>query len=150
MNPAIAALLIATSTVSLYPDKKLSPGRVNPAATKAMVCTPGYSATVRGTTLAMKKEVFRRYSIDYTAHAGYEVDHIISLELGGADVVDNLWPEPYCPLPRQAGCYGAREKDVVETSLHRSVCKGEMTLKQAQKIIANDWYAYYLKLKAGK
>jgi hypothetical protein len=61
----------------------------------------------------------------------YEYDHLVSLELGGA-VNDprNLWPEPEgSPNP----------KDGVENALNRMVCDGEMSLAEAQHIIATEW-----------
>lgn len=74
----------------------------------------------------------------------YELDHLISLQLGGApDDARNLWPEPYWPEP------GARQKDVVETWLKRQVCAGKMPLAEAQREIGGDWYAVFQKI-AGK
>ena len=68
----------------------------------------------------------------------YEEDHLISLELGGAPKDPrNLWPEPYKPPP------GAKEKDTVENFLRREVCAGRLTLEEAQRRIATDWYAVY-------
>ena len=67
----------------------------------------------------------------------YEVDHLVSLELGGSNDQKNLWPEPYDPRP------GAHEKDLAENHLHRAVCSGEMTLSEAQRAIASDWIAVY-------
>ena len=49
----------------------------------------------------------------------HEVDHLISLELGGSNAIRNLWPEPY------AGRWGARTKDVLENRLHDLVCEGQ-------------------------
>ena len=67
--------------------------------------------------------------------SGFEYDHLVSLELGGAsNDPRNLWPEPgNSPNP----------KDSVENALHRLVCSGQMPLAQAQKIIATGWIAYY-------
>jgi hypothetical protein len=42
---------------------------------------------------------------------------------------------------------GAREKDVVENNLHKRICRGEITIKEAQDIITTNWVGYYLKLK---
>ncbi len=66
--------------------------------------------------------------------SAYEYDHLISLELGGAtNDARNLWPEPGgSPNP----------KDSVENALHRRVCDGEMSLSQAQHIIATDWVGW--------
>ena len=38
---------------------------------------------------------------------------------------------------------GAKSKDAVENALHREVCAGTLTLRQAQWIIATDWFKYY-------
>lgn len=64
---------------------------------------------------------------------GYEYDHFVPLELGGA-VNDprNLWPEPGdSPNP----------KDAVEEDLRQQVCDGSMTLARAQRAIAANWVA---------
>lgn len=122
---------------SLYPDPSLTPGAVFPNVTESDVCTPGYSKTVRNVSAQTKAEVFREYGI--TPEPGkYEIDHFISLELGGSNDISNLWPEPYDPRP------GAHEKDSVENYLHAQVCSGAMTLKQAQDAISTDWYKVYL------
>ena len=124
---------------SLYPDPKLTPGDSFPGVTAQEVCTPGYSKSVRSVSSAEKKEVLQRYGVNYP-QGTYEVDHFISLELGGSNAVTNLWPEPYEPRP------GAREKDKVENYLHQQVCNGSMTLQQAQDAIRTDWYKVYEQL----
>jgi hypothetical protein len=45
---------------------------------------------------------------------------------------------------------GARQKDVVETGLHRLMKKGTLTLAQTQAVIRTDWVRAYHELKAGK
>lgn len=68
--------------------------------------------------------------------ADYEEDHLIPLEVGGNPTdPNNLWPEPY------AEPNGARDKDKVENSLHDRVCSGQMTLADAQGLIATNWEA---------
>ena len=124
-----------TGPASLYPDPNLTPGDTLPV-TAEQVCTPGYSKSVRHVTEAEKKEVFAEYGTQFVPHA-YEVDHFISLELGGSNDIRNLWPEPYDPRP------GAHEKDRVENYLHEQVCKGNMSLPEAQREISTDWYAVY-------
>ena len=57
----------------------------------------------------------------------------IPLELGGDNAIENLWPEPEGPGD------GFRQKDRVEHYLHREVCRGAMTLRDAQRAIATDW-----------
>ena len=70
--------------------------------------------------------------------SGYEVDHIISLELGGSNDISNLYPESYSIQ------YGARVKDKLENHLHDEVCAGELPITVAQQEIATDWLKYYL------
>jgi hypothetical protein len=65
----------------------------------------------------------------------YEYDHLVPLELGGAENDPrNLWPEPGAsPNP----------KDELEHRLHSLVCAGELSLAAAQREIASDWVAVY-------
>ncbi len=75
--------------------------------------------------------------------ADYELDHLISLQLGGnPEDPANLWMEPR----ERKGTHlaspgvGAESKDVVEGRLHREVCKtGQLVLPQAQQEIATNW-----------
>jgi hypothetical protein len=131
---------------AIYPDLAKTPGAADPAVTpeniQKTICRHGYTKTVRNVGAAVKRAVFDRYGVAYVPRR-YEVDHLISLELGGSNDVDNLWPEPYCPLPRAGDCFGAREKDVVENWLRREVCSGRLSLRDAQVAIVNDWFAVY-------
>jgi hypothetical protein len=61
---------------------------------------------------------------------GNPVDHLVSLELGGANDAANLWPE-YPPTPNP--------KDKVENALHAAVCDGRVKLTAAQNAIAWNW-----------
>jgi hypothetical protein len=71
---------------------------------------------------------------DTGAMGAYEYDHFVPLELGGAtNDPRNLWPEPGgSPNP----------KDVVEDSLRRAVCDGQITLARAQREIAKNWISF--------
>lgn len=139
-----AVLAEAETPASIYPRKDLTPGDVMPAVTAAQVCVHGYSATVRNVPDSLKKAVFARYGMNWSERKCCEVDHFVSLELGGTNDITNLWPEPYEPRP------GAHEKDVAENSLHWQVCHGGMTLQEAQRTIMTDWYAVYRKAKEAK
>jgi len=125
---------------SLYPDPALTPGDTFPGVTKAQVCETGYSKSVRSVTSDERNAVYQRYGIPNEA-GKHEVDHFISLELGGSNMLTNLWPEPYEPRP------GAREKDRVENYLHDQLCNGSMTLAVVQQAIRTDWYAVYLRVE---
>ena len=130
---------VAASALPAAPDgvpvqnHTLTPGAVFAGVTAAQVCVSGYSASVRSVSSAEKTAVFAEYHTVATPGA-YEVDHLISLELGGSNDITNLWPEPY------AGVSGARAKDKVENSLHADVCAGRLTLQAAQTKIAADWW----------
>lgn len=119
------------------PDKTCTPGAVFPNVTAAQVCVSGYSSGVRNVPQALKDAVYGEYGITSHAPGQYEVDHFISLELGGTNDQSNLWPEPATPVP------GFHEKDTVENYLHSQVCSGAMTLAEAQKEISTDWLAVY-------
>jgi hypothetical protein len=130
---------------SLYPNPTLTPGDVFPNVTAKEVCVSGYSSGVRAVSSDEKAAVYQRYGIPNET-GKHEVDHFISLELGGSNMVTNLWPEPYV-TPDAPGQIGAHEKDKVENYLHDQVCKNAMSLQQAQEQIRTDWYAVYLKIK---
>ncbi len=96
---------------------------------------------MRNVPVEEKRQVYAEYGIQYPQPQGsYEVDHFISLELGGSNDLTNLWPEPSDPKP------GFHEKDAVENYLHVQVCNGQITLQVAQQEISTDWYAVYLKI----
>jgi hypothetical protein len=121
------------------PDPGCTPGALNPAVTPATIhrtiCVRGWTRKVRPP--ASVTGVEKRISMaDYgvTGPAGFEYDHLVPLELGGApNDSRNLWPE------RRAGVDGAGAKDKVENLLRAHVCAGRMRLRVAQRLIASDW-----------
>jgi hypothetical protein len=70
----------------------------------------------------------------------YQVDYLITPELGGASDIRNLWPEPYGDT-----VWSAHVKDQLEDRLHRMVCRGDVDLTTAQHDISTDWIAAYRK-----
>ena len=117
------------------PNRHLTPGAVL-TRSAAVVCVSGYSSSVRDVPDSEKEAVYARYHVVHVPYA-HEVDHLVSLELGGSNSITNLWPEPY------AGRWGARTKDVLENKLHALVCSGTLTLPYAQRIEAANWVAAY-------
>jgi hypothetical protein len=110
------------------PDPKLTSGAIL-NVTAAQVCVPGYASKVRNVPTAEAKRVFAAYHVPYSQRGKGELDHLISLELGGSNAPENLWPE-YGPRPNP--------KDARENELHALVCSGQMTLADAQAAIV-DW-----------
>ena len=96
----------------------------------------------RHVSINTKRKVFTEYGIAWADRHNYEVDHLISLALGGSNEIVNLWPEPY------AEPAGAHTKDRYENWLHKQVCRHGMPLVAAQNDIAHDWYTHYI--TAGK
>lgn len=125
------------------PNPTLTPGVVRPLST-TQVCGTAWGKDARHVTLAMKKSVFARYGIPYEQHGQYEVDHLVSRELGGADDADNLWPEPWY-LTVNGKEMGAHQKDRAENATHKAVCAGTITLAEAQRQIESDWTVLYRK-----
>lgn len=70
----------------------------------------------------------------------YELDYLITPELGGAPTRQNLWPERY-----GSRVWNAHVKDQLEALLPRMVCEGSLNLATAQRDIAADWIAAYKK-----
>lgn len=119
------------------PRHSLTPGVVL-TTNAARVCVSGYSARVRDVPSSESGAAYARYGVQHIPYQ-HEVDHLISLELGGANSIRNLWPEPY------AGRWGARTKDVLENKLHELVCSGALRLVRAQHMEATNWIAAYKK-----
>ena len=119
------------------PDSTLTPGDVLDV-TKDDICVPGYSKKVRNVPKAVKDQAYAAYGITHHAAGEYEVDHLISLELGGSNSIKNLWPQSYKTKP-----WNAHLKDKLENRLHSEVCSGKIDLKTAQQEVATDWIAAY-------
>jgi hypothetical protein len=118
------------------PDRRCTPGAIDPAVTQAdiqsTICVTGYTDTVRppeSQTEAFKSgQAYPAYGLP--PGTGGELDHLVPLELGGANDAANLWPEAG-PVPNP--------KDSVEDALHQAVCDGQVSLARAQRAIAHDW-----------
>lgn len=88
----------------------------------------------------VREAVFHEYGMDRFHPQEYEVDHLITPELGGTDDIRNLWPQPY-----SATQWNARVKDELENRLRELVCDGKLDLPTAQRDIATNWIAAYQK-----
>jgi hypothetical protein len=105
------------------PDYHCTPGAVFRHVTAAQVCKAGYSKSVRNVPESRKQAVYRSYGIRRHRPYEYEIDHLVSLELGGSNSQRNLWPE------KQPG---AKSKDEIENALHQRVCEGILSLHSAE------------------
>jgi hypothetical protein len=137
------------------PDPACTPGAVNPTVTVAVLRNPKFrTGCVRDceTTLAKKATTYDNYGIPHPANNSgatqtCELDHLVSLELGGADTLDNLWPQ--CgPGNVSLAQRFFKQKDRVENFLAAQVKSGAMDLETAQKGIAEDWTQFLPEAKA--
>ncbi len=120
------------------PNPQLTPGDTL-AVTTSDICVSGYSSKVRDVPTSVKDQVYQEYGITSHKPGAYEVDHLISLELGGSNSIRNLWPQSY------TGNWNAHIKDKLENTLHDDVCAGKVDLKTAQREISTDWITAYKK-----
>jgi len=83
------------------PDLACTPGAINPTLTVAVLRDPTFrTGCVRQqtTTEEQKASTYGTYGIPHpSSNTGpsqtCELDHLVSLELGGADTLDNIWPQ---------------------------------------------------------
>jgi hypothetical protein len=121
------------------PDRRCSPGAIYGKLTKAVICSPGFrTSAIRNVPESVKFAVEREYGMK-PGHYGsaLEIDHIVSLELGGSNDIANLFPEKLNARP------GFRPKDRLENRLHTMVCAGSIGLRAAQRAIAANWQGLY-------
>ncbi|WP_347990099.1 hypothetical protein [Methylomonas sp. AM2-LC] len=140
----ILLLLVCVNTLCyadspIAPDSQKTPGDVLTTDPNA-ICVPGYTKTVRNVPKQVKDQAYRNYGIYSRQPGEYEVDHLISLELGGSNSIKNLWPESFVTHP-----LNAHIKDELENKLHELICSHQLPVEQAQRDIANNWIAAYEK-----
>jgi hypothetical protein len=140
----------------LCPDPILTPGKTANRPTQkeelAFLCHRYDSKAYHGPAMRLKPKVCEEYGIkDCTTRVQgpkgkpvphYELDDLISGELGGANVEENFWPQSYV-----TDIWNAHTKDRLENYLHKQVCApgSKLKLDQVQKELATDWIAAYWK-----
>ncbi len=131
------------------PDPACTPGAVNPSLTLDVLRSPKFKTGCvrdKATSAQAKTATYDWYGIsrpknNHGKTQVCELDHLISLELGGADTLDNIWPQ--CGPSRTVlkNRY-FKQKDMVENYLAAQVRAGAIPLTDAQKGIATDWTQY--------
>ena len=128
------------------PDPKCTPGAINPSATLAVLRDPRFRTAClrdKGSSPGEKEATYGLYALtkpkpNNGPNMVCELDHLISLELGGSDLTDNIWPQ--CgPADQPRSKRFFHQKDVVENYLAAEVEAGHISLKTAQDGIAQDW-----------
>jgi hypothetical protein len=135
---------LATAQTYL-PDYHHTPGALNPEATqeniRSTICSRGYTKQIRPPryyTDNLKKKQMHALGLHGSPH-DYEEDHLVPLCVGGAPHdIRNLWPQP------RSGEWGAAVRDQLEESVCRQLCRGDISLKNAQAIFLEpDWTVAY-------
>jgi hypothetical protein len=121
------------------PNVELTPGATRPV-TQSEICSAGRRDMNRAVSRSVRREVFKEYGISEVSAKDYEVDYLITPELGGTDDIRNLWPEPYSSTD-----WGAHVKDALEDRLHQMVCGGKIDLTTAQREMSGNWISAYKK-----
>lgn len=119
------------------PDPRCTPGSRFTASTPRIFCQSGYTAELRDVGTRVKERVYRSYGLTARRAGQYAVDHLVPLELGGSNSLANLFPQ---------AVDGAHEKDDLEDLAHARACHGRGDWRTAQRAIARDWTALYVRL----
>ncbi len=119
------------------PRPQLTPGATVPV-TKQQVCNADSRTEGPEVPASLQRQVFEAYGIAHPRPDAYEIDYLITPDLGGAANIRNLWPQPYHDT-----VWNARVKDQLEERLHNLVCTGQLDLATAQHDLATDWVTAY-------
>jgi hypothetical protein len=124
-----------TMTPGTLPESSLTPGAVS-ELTAAELCSGVRPSRV--VPESVRQQVVQAYGMEQVSAGAYELDALITPELGGSTDAANLWPQRY-----HSPVWNAKIKDELERVLPQMVCDRTITLAQAQQEIASDWIAAY-------
>jgi hypothetical protein len=138
----LAVLIIFGTTVNAEgpkPRAGITPGETRPITIEEVCRDPEAVVVAPDIPENTRQKVFAAYGIKSAKANQFEVDYLITPDLGGTESIRNLWPEPY------SARWNARVKDRLEQRLHQLVCSGKLDLATAQHDIAVDWIGAYKK-----
>jgi hypothetical protein len=138
----LAILIIFGVTVNAEgpkPRAGITPGETRPITIDEVCRNPEAEVVTPNIPEDTRRKVFAAYGIHSAGPNQFEVDYLITPDLGGTESIRNLWPEPY------SARWNARVKDRLEQRLHQLVCSGKLDLTTAQHDIAVDWIGAYKK-----
>lgn len=147
--PKDGSCVLRTRNGYPVPDPRCTPGGVVPGLSATTLRDPQWrTRCIRNcqSTEQQKHVAYAWYGL--AAPVGNdgrdqvcELDHLVPLELGGADGLGNIWPQCGPDATTLKNRYFKR-KDLVENYLASSVKAGTMSLEEAQRGIAADWTQY--------
>ena len=106
-SPALA------QDAAVYPDPTLTPGAIR-STDRDEICSTDTRGLRHGSR-ARSDLIYGRYGIARSDRMQFTIDHLVPLEIGGADVVENLgqnrgdlWPESGTTPARTSWSAGSR------------------------------------------
>lgn len=155
MRQLVASLLFAVmvgaglaSAQTYLPNPSITPEAINPAVTQEnlheTVCVPGWTRTIRPSSSYVRQlehQQIREQGLPGNPR-DYHEDHLVPLCAGGhPSDPKNLWPQPI------SGQWADKFKNQLEGSVCRIVCRGAMSLQEAQSLFLApaDWTESYMK-----
>jgi len=138
-SPVMSSQQTVVAALPVVPNPDLTPGAAR-TINRSDVCTASHIESAREVPGSMQRKVFAEYGLGKVRTTDFEVDYLITPELGGAADIRNLWPEPHSSV-----IWNSYVKDALEDRLYRLVCDGAVDLPTAQRDIATDWIAAYKK-----
>jgi hypothetical protein len=129
------------------PDPACTPGAIDSAVSNATASTTvcrkgGYTSSVRppeSLTAPAKLKLMAAYGIPASQVSGYELDHLVELNSGGASDTRNLWPEPDTFRQFHQSGFIHNDKDAVEEYTFRALCQHKTTVSAIEAAMATDW-----------
>ncbi len=134
-----------TTSIAAYagdlPNAIYTSGAADPAVTQdnlhTTVCVPGYTKTVRPPVAYTNRLKRQQLDTNYQGRGdmqSVQEDHLIPLVIGGSPSdVRNLWPQ------RREGDRGAGFKDRCEVAAGKALCRGRISLSEAQQGFSANW-----------
>ena len=154
-TPTAGSCKIGSKDGFPMPDPTCTPGAYNPTVTVAVLTNADFrTCCIRDKVESetAKKVAYQWYGITAPTHnqgqsQTCELDHLVPLEMGGADSMDNIWPQ--CG-PNSAALMDRyfKQKDLVESYLADQVKAGTMDLSTAQHAVAKDYTQFLATAKS--
>jgi hypothetical protein len=150
---ATAALVIKEPTEIVraaepvgLPDHNKTPGATIAGVTVEQLRERGWAKRQHAkATAEVRRAVFERYGIPPEKRKLYTIDHLVSVETGGASELTNLWPQLLrCRYDHNFDA-GSITKDALENRLAGLVRAEQMPIAEAARAQSLDWISAYKK-----
>jgi hypothetical protein len=126
----LVSLTAGAAIAAKAPKPALTPGAVNTKITVATLCSRAGTVKARPISDGTKRRVFAAYHVARRARGASTIDHLVPVELGGTNALDNLWP-----ITKSE----ARAKRFVVVKVVARMCAGDVDLATAQAAFVTGW-----------